>query len=69
MILMGEETGNMSEVMERLSLKYREEAERRLKTAAEMTGYCVYGMVAIAIIIAIFKIASIYLGALDDAAR
>ncbi|MBA4188522.1 MAG: hypothetical protein C0467_11000 [Planctomycetaceae bacterium] len=69
MIHMGEETGNMSEVMERLALRYREEAERRLKTAAQVTGYCVYGMVAIAIIIAIFKIAGIYLGAIDDAAR
>lgn len=65
MILMGEETGNMSEVMERLIVKYREEAERRVKTAAQMTGWCVYGMVAIFIIIAIFKIAGIYLGALD----
>jgi type II secretory pathway component PulF len=67
MILMGEETGNMSEVMERLARKYREEAERKLKAAAQFTGYCVYAMVGIAIIIAIFKIASIYLGALDSA--
>ncbi len=69
MIVMGEETGNMSEVMERLAINYREESERKLKTAAQVTGYCVYGMVAIAIIIAIFKIAGIYLGALDDASR
>jgi type IV pilus assembly protein PilC len=67
MILMGEETGNMSEVMERLANRYREESERRLKNAAQITSYCIYGMVAILIIIAIFKLANIYLGALGGA--
>jgi type IV pilus assembly protein PilC len=66
---MGEETGNMSEVMERMTVRYREEAERKLKAAAEFTGYLIYGAVALGIIFAIFKIAGIYLGALDAAAR
>lgn len=69
MVRMGEETGNTSEVMERLTVRYREEAERKLKTAAEFTGYLIYGAVAVMIIVAIFKIAGIYLGALNDAAR
>jgi type IV pilus assembly protein PilC len=69
MIVMGEETGNMSEVMERLSERYREESERRLKSAAQMTSYCIYGLVALLIIIAIFKIASIYIGAIGAAAK
>lgn len=68
MILMGEETGNMTEVMERLAERYREEAERRLRSAAQMTSYGIYGLVALMIILAIFKIASIYLGALGNAA-
>lgn len=67
MIRMGEETGNMSEVMERLAIRYREESERRLKNAAQITSYAIYGMVALLIIIAIFKLASIYLGALGGA--
>jgi type IV pilus assembly protein PilC len=67
MIRMGEETGNMSEVMERLAERYREESERRLKSAAQMTSYCIYGFVALMIIIAIFKLANIYLGALGAA--
>jgi hypothetical protein len=33
-----------------------------------MTSYCIYGFVALLIIFAIFKIASIYLGALNAAA-
>jgi type IV pilus assembly protein PilC len=67
MILMGEETGNMSEVMERLSARYQEESERRLKSAAQMTSYCIYGFVAFMIILAIFKLANIYIGALGAA--
>jgi type IV pilus assembly protein PilC len=67
MIRMGEETGNMSEVMERLAIRYREESERRLKTAAQLTSYAIYGMVAIIIIIAIFKVAGIYINALGAA--
>ncbi len=69
MMRMGEETGNMSEVMERLSERYREESERRLKSAAQMTSWAIYGFVALLIIIAIFKIASIYLGAIGGAMK
>jgi type IV pilus assembly protein PilC len=68
MITMGEETGNMSEVMERMANRYREESERKLKTAAQITSYCIYGMVALLIIIAIFKLAGIYIGMLNAAA-
>src|SRR5262245_19111683 len=67
MVLMGDETGNMPEVMERLAERYREEAERRLRSAAQMTSYCIYGLVALMIILAIFKIASLYLGMLGSA--
>ncbi len=67
-VMVGEESGNISEVMERLAERYREEAERRLRSAAQMTSYAIYAMVAIMIIVAIFKIASIYIGALGAAA-
>jgi len=36
-VMMGDETGNMSEEMERLAERYREESERRLRGAAQMT--------------------------------
>ena len=58
MVLTGEETGNMSEVMERLANSYREEAERKLKLAAQFTSYAIYGLVALMIIFSIFRIAS-----------
>ena len=67
-VMVGEETGNLSEVMERLSERYAEEAQRRLKSAAQMTSYLIYGLVALLIIFAIFRIASIYLGMLGAAA-
>ena len=69
MLLMGEETGNTSEVMERLTERLREDAERKLKTAAQMTGYAIQGMVAMMIIFFIFRIANLYIGAVNNAAN
>lgn len=66
-VIVGEETGNLSEVMERLAERYREDAERKLKTAAQVTSYAIYGLVALMIIFFIFKIASVYLGAVNQA--
>ncbi|HUR54146.1 MAG TPA: type II secretion system F family protein [Gemmataceae bacterium] len=67
-IMVAEETGQMTEVCERLANNYREEGERRMKSASQMTAWAIYAMVAIMIIIAIFNIASIYIGALNSAA-
>jgi len=64
MLRMGDETGNTAEIMERLADRYREEAERRLKRAAQLTAWGVYGLVALMIVLAIFKIAGLYLGAI-----
>ncbi len=66
-LLMGEETGNTSEVMERLVVRLREDAERKLKLAAQFTGYAIYGAVALMIIFFIFRIAGAYMGALGAA--
>lgn len=57
-LLTGEETGNTSEVMERLADRLREDAERKMKGAAQMTGYLIYAAVAIMIIFFIFQIYS-----------
>ncbi len=67
-LLTGEETGNMSEVMERLANHLREDAERKLKIAAQFTSYAIYGMVALMIIFFIFRIASVYIGMVKQAA-
>lgn len=64
-LMVGEETGNMSETMERLANRYREDAERKMKVAAQFTGYAVYVMVAIMIIFFIFRIAGAAFGSLN----
>jgi type IV pilus assembly protein PilC len=65
-LLVGEETGNTSEAMERLAERLREDAERKLKTAADFTGYAIYGAVAVMIIFFIFRIANLYFGAINS---
>ena len=68
-IMVAEESGQMSEVTERLSENYREEGARRLKDAAQFTSYAIYGMVGLLIIFAIFGIASGIQGVYNDATR
>jgi type IV pilus assembly protein PilC len=67
-LLVGEETGNTSEAMERLAVRMREDAERKLKTAAQFTGYAIYGLVALMIIFFIFRIVTVaYIDPLNSA--
>jgi type IV pilus assembly protein PilC len=62
-VMVGEETGNIPEVMERLADRYREEAQRRLKSAAQVTSWLIYGLVALMIIIFIFRLWTVVLSA------
>lgn len=57
-------TGQLSEVMKKQATHYSEEAGRRLGILAAVAARLVYGFVAILIIIAIFKLFSIYVSAL-----
>lgn len=69
MIVVGEESGEMSELMEKLARSYLDEAARRLKDAARYTSWAIYGLMCILIIFAIFTIASnAYIKPLNDAA-
>jgi type IV pilus assembly protein PilC len=68
-ILGAEEAGMMTEVCERLAENYREEGSRKLKDAAQYTGWGLYALGAVFIIIAIFSIASQYLGAINNATK
>ena len=58
MVVVAEESGEMSELMEKLANNYREEGARRLKEAAQYTGWAVYGMVALMMIFFIYSIAN-----------
>jgi type IV pilus assembly protein PilC len=59
-----EVSGQIPETMIRQGEHYREEAARRLKTLGKLAGWGVYLFVAILIIWAIFRIASLYFGML-----
>jgi len=66
-VSVAEVTGQIPEVMIHQGEFYREESARRLKTLTTFAGHGVWAFVAILIIIAIFKLASIYFGALSQA--
>ena len=65
-VLMGEETGNMSEVMERLAERYARGGRAAAQERRPDDELLIYGLVAV-IILAIFRIASLYLGMLGNA--
>lgn len=60
-------SGQIPEVMVRQAEHYREEASRRLKNLTQYAGWSVYAFVALLMILAIFRIAGIYLGAIGQA--
>jgi type IV pilus assembly protein PilC len=67
-IAVAEEGGRVPEVMVNQAQYYEEEAGRRLALLTRFTGFAVWAFVATLIIIAIFKIFSIYLNAISNLA-
>lgn len=57
---MAEESGQLSEVLQRLVAQHQEEALRKLKSAAQITAYIFWVAVALFLIVLIFLFASIY---------
>lgn len=64
MVAMAEEGGRIPEIMRHQANYYAEEASRRLTTLTKVLGFAVWFVVATFIVVAIFRIASIYLNAL-----
>ena len=56
MVVLGEETGNLAELMQKQSRHYADEAARKMSFLAKLAGGVVYGMVGIFIIVCIFKV-------------
>ena len=61
-------TGQIPEVMIRQAEHYREEASRRLKDLTRYASFIVWLFVATMMVLAIFKIAGMYFGAVNQAA-
>jgi type II secretory pathway component PulF len=58
----GEETGQLAEVMEKQARHYQEESERKMNVVTKFAGLAVYGFIAMLMIMAIFKL---YSGVMD----
>ena len=65
MFNVGEVSGQIPEVMGRQAEFYREETARRAKTVTKAMSWGVYGLVGIFIIVAIFRMAGVYVNALN----
>jgi type IV pilus assembly protein PilC len=65
MIVSSEEAGSVPEMMRHLAVQYQEETARKMKLLTGVAGGAVWVCVAAFIIWAIFRLASIYLGALE----
>lgn len=68
-IAVGEESGRLAELMERLSGEYQERASSAISILAQAAGYLVWLTVAGLIIMLIFQLFSTYVGVLQDAAK
>ena len=66
-VAVAEEAGRLSEVMKHQAEHYQEESSRRLTILTQVTAWGVYGLVALLLIIVIFRIALTYIGMLDPA--
>ena len=66
-IQVGEETGKLSETMLRMAKAYEEEVQSKSTIITTVAGFAVWGVVALFIIVMIFRLASFYVGALNSA--
>jgi|SRR3989304_3170576 len=64
----GEQTGKLAESMALLSRQYNEQAKYAFKTLSTLGGFMVWMLIAAIIIYFIFRMASFYLGAIQQAA-
>lgn len=63
----GEESGQLVSTMQRLSRQYEEQSQAALENLAVVAGFAVWAVVAMIIIFFIFRLASFYLGTINDA--
>ena len=68
-IHVGEESGRLAEIMQRLSKEYQERAGTAISILAQAAGYLIWLMVAGLIVLLIFQLFSSYVGMLNEAAK
>ncbi len=62
----GEDTGQLSEAMDRLSRQYEDKAKAALSALAVLAGFAVWGLVALLIIVLILRLALWYVGQINS---
>lgn len=67
-IAIGEQTGMMSETMERLSKEYQRRSNTAISIIGQTIGYVVWAVVIVLIVILIFRAAGMYIGMINQAA-
>ena len=68
-VRVGEESGRLPETLAIVSDQYQDQAKRAMAALTVVGGFVVWGMVAMLIIMAIFRVASVYLGTLNEALK
>ena len=68
-IAVGEESGSLAELMQRLSVEYQERASTSISVLAQVAGYLIWLLVAAMILMLIFQLFSGYVGVINDAVK
>ncbi|MDR2754153.1 MAG: type II secretion system F family protein [Planctomycetaceae bacterium] len=63
----GEQSGNLPELMHKLTNQYLQESLLNLKIVSVTGGFVVYGCIAVCIIFVIFRLFSFYIGIINEA--
>ncbi|MDA0834385.1 MAG: type II secretion system F family protein [Planctomycetota bacterium] len=69
MVSVGEASGTVPEMLQRMSPQFEDQARRTLRALAVTLGWVIWGMVAIFIIMLVFRIALMYRDLLIDAGK
>ena len=67
-LAVGEESGTVPEVLRRLSEQFADNSRKEFEAAAKAAGSCVWLFVAGLVILVIFRVFSVYVGMIQDAA-
>ena len=68
-VAVGEQSGRLSETMEKLSQQYESRAKAQAAALAVSAGFLVWGMIGLIMILLIFRLAMFYIGTISDAAN
>lgn len=68
-VRVGEESGRLPETLAIVSEQYQDQAKRAMAALTVVGGFLIWGLVAMLIILMIFRVASVYLGTLNNALK